>query len=179
MTRSHRLSPADLHLWRQVTETVTPLPGRERLSDAVPLPVPPKPALEAAPVAAPPPAKSTPKPPARVLNPGTVTDLDRRSAERLRRGDMTIDARLDLHGLRQDEAHPALDRFLAASQAIGRRCVLVITGKGFRDGTGVLKDQVPLWLNQAPNRARVLAIMPARPQHGGAGALYVLLKRIR
>jgi DNA-nicking Smr family endonuclease len=63
---------------------------------------------------------------------------------------------------------------------VGRRCVLVITGKGiWRSEAGILREMVPRWLNEAPNRARVLAIAHAQPRHGGQGALYVLLKRKR
>ncbi len=115
------------------------------------------------------------------LAPGTIAGVDRATAERLRRGGLVIDGRLDLHGLTQDEAHAALERFLGGSAARGRRCVLVITGKGLGDGfgRGVLRQAVPRWLNEPPNRARILAVMPAQPKHGGAGALYVLLKRKR
>ncbi len=80
----------------------------------------------------------------------------------------------------QVQAHAALDAFVAGRQQRGLRCVLVITGKGrvSREG-GVLRAEVPRWLDQSPNRARVLAITHAQPKHGGAGALYVLLKRKR
>lgn len=106
--------------------------------------------------------------------------LDRRTAERLRRGALAIDGRLDLHGMTQEEAHRALDAFLARAAQAGKRCVLVITGKGGRSlGDGVLRAAVPRWLNEAPNRGRLLAFAPAQPQHGGAGALYLLLKRRR
>ena len=82
-------------------------------------------------------------------------------------------------------AERALAAFLTRSQERGHRCVLVITGKGGErrtddfERTGVLRRMVPHWLNRAPNRARVLAFDEARAQHGGAGALYVLLKRKR
>jgi len=115
------------------------------------------------------------------LAPGVTPGVDRRSAERLRRGERRIDARLDLHGMTQDEAHRALDAFLARAEQAGWRCVLVITGKG-RPGTsaaGVLRTAVPRWLNEAPNRARLLAFTAAQPKDGGAGALYVLLRRRR
>jgi DNA-nicking Smr family endonuclease len=106
--------------------------------------------------------------------------LDRRTAERLRRGALAIEARLDLHGMTQEEAHRALDAFLARAAQAGKRSVLVITGKGGRSsGDGVLRAAVPRWLNEAPNRGRLLAFAPAQPQHGGAGALYLLLKRRR
>ena len=109
--------------------------------------------------------------------------------DRLRRGKLAPEATIDLHGLRREEAHQALAAFLGRAQAAGKRCVLVITGKGtdrsagrpreMGEETGVLKRQVPRWLNEAPNRGRIIAFVEARPQHGGAGALYVLLKRQR
>ncbi len=130
------------------------------------------------------PRRSVPRPPGAKLPdlaPGVTPGVDRRSAERLRRGERRIDARLDLHGMTQDEAHRALDAFLARAEQAGWRCVLVITGKG-RPGTsaaGVLRTAVPRWLNEAPNRARLLAFTAAQPKDGGAGALYVLLRRRR
>ena len=84
--------------------------------------------------------------------------------------------RIDLHGRTQSEAHAALLSFLHRAQAAGARFVLVITGKGLAGG-GILREQVPRWLNQPPNRGRVLAFDYAQAQHGGMGALYVLLKR--
>jgi len=100
--------------------------------------------------------------------------LDRRTAQRLKRGQTAIEARLDLHGMTQDEAHAALDRFIAAALASGKRNLLVITGK-----SGVLHGLVPRWLEDGANRARVLAFAQAHAPHGGAGALYVLLRRPR
>ncbi len=113
-----------------------------------------------------------------------MVGVDKRSVDRLRRGKLPVEARLDLHGMTQTKAEAALARFLAGAQAAGRRCVLVITGKGAREremfeSPGVLKRRVPVWLNAPANRARVLAFAAARPQHGGGGALYVLLKRQR
>jgi len=114
--------------------------------------------------------------------------LDKRTAERLRRGQLAIEARLDLHGMTQDEAHGALFSFLARSEAQGLRCLLVITGKGVRrsdghdfrgEAIGVLKHAVPRWLGEAGQRRRILALAPAQPKHGGSGALYVLLRRQR
>ena len=111
--------------------------------------------------------------------PAPGAGLDRRSAQRLRRGQMPIEARLDLHGMTQDEAHRALDRFIPEMREAGRRAVLIITGKGTSGGGGVLRQAVPRWLAEARSRPHVLAIEEARPQHGGAGALYVLLRRKR
>lgn len=128
-----------------------------------------------------PPAPPPPKPrPASELTVGRLADMDKRLAERLRRGQLPIEGKLDLHGLTQEEAHDQLGGFIAISQKQGRRCILVVTGKGmWREGAGILRENVPRWLNERPNRARVLAIAQAQPQHGGTGALYVLLKRLR
>ena len=112
------------------------------------------------------------------LSHGRAAGIDRRSADRLRRGHLPIEGKLDLHGLTQEKAAMRLADFLERAESQGKRCLLVITGKGLASG-GILRDQVPRWLNQAPNRGRVLAFDYARPQHGGAGALYVLLKRRR
>ena len=80
----------------------------------------------------------------------------------------------------QDEAHQALDRFVADAHEEGRRVLLVVTGKGLgRAEGGVLRAAVPRWLEEGPCRPKVLAHAPARPKHGGAGALYLLLRRRR
>lgn len=188
------LSPDDQRLWQHVAGQVTPLTGRDRLhSRAAELlqeeltaeqgqhPIPQKrrptgtaPTHRA--TAAPPPRAQPPAP----LTHGSRDGLDRRKAERLRRGKLPIEATLDLHGLRQAEAHRRLERFLADSQAVGKRCVLVVTGKGVhKEEGGVLRANVPRWLNEAPNRSRVLSFDYAQQKHGGTGALYVLLRRRR
>jgi DNA-nicking Smr family endonuclease len=137
---------------------VTPLPGR--------------PAIPAPPIEAPslgPEALPAPPAPKR-----TGRGLDRRTAERLRRGELPIEARLDLHGMTQEEAHTALARFLGRAHAAGQRCLLVITGKG-----AVLREAVPRWLGEGETRDRILASSAAQPRHGGGGALYILLRRLR
>jgi DNA-nicking Smr family endonuclease len=176
------LSPEDADLWRAVTRDTRPLRGRN--PPRPPERPAPKPAAPPKPVAspAPPPAaKAEPRtepPPA--LRAGAPAGVDRRLAERLRRGQLEIEDRIDLHGLTQDEAHARLNAFLAAASRAGRRCVLVITGTGaWREGGGVLREAVPRWLNEAPVRLLVLAIAKAQPRHGGGGALYLLLKRRR
>jgi len=112
-----------------------------------------------------------------VLTPGAVIGVDRRLADRLKRGRLPIDATLDLHGLTQNEAHAAVQGFIARSAERGRRTLLIVTGKGRRDGAGVLKSALPRWLNEAPLREDILALAEARPEHGGSGAFYVLLRR--
>lgn len=100
--------------------------------------------------------------------------IDRRTLQRLKRGNLAIAARLDLHGMTQSEAHAALARFLARAQDDGARAVLVITGR-----SGVLHGAVPRWLREGENRARVLAAARADTRHGGEGALYLMLRRRR
>ena len=111
---------------------------------------------------------------------GTSADVDARTMDRLRRGRLRPEARLDLHGLTQDKAHSALDRFIVQAQSSGVRSIIIITGKGrVSEGGGVLRNQVPQWLNAPGIRPRILAFSPAQPRDGGAGALYVLLRRQR
>jgi DNA-nicking Smr family endonuclease len=114
--------------------------------------------------------------------PPPLMPIDRRLKQRLARGQIEIDGRIDLHGRTLNEAHAALLRFLHRAQGEGARIVLVITGKGGPDperGRGVLRRQVPLWLTLPDLRSYVLAVEEAHIAHGGAGALYVRLRRGR
>jgi DNA-nicking Smr family endonuclease len=95
------------------------------------------------------------------------------------RGKQAIDARLDLHGLTQSEAHSALLRFLRNAQALDARLLLVITGKGRGGEPGVLRRQVPQWLSLPEFRTFVVGFEDAHITHGGEGALYVRLRRSR
>ncbi|MEX2631796.1 MAG: Smr/MutS family protein [Tistlia sp.] len=191
--------PPDMDLWQRVAREVTPIkrdrtggllvpPPEETAFEDLPADVP-----DAGPRARPVPVTVRPEqlfqgrgpfPPVTLpakpaLSHGSLADLDRRTAQRLQRGRLPIEATLDLHGLSQQAAHEALNGFVARSVGLGRRCVLIVTGKGRGEEPGVLRRQTPLWLNQAPLRAHVLAFDFARPEHGGLGALYLLLKRKR
>ncbi len=110
---------------------------------------------------------------------GNIQGLDPRVLQRLRKGDYAFRTHLDLHGLTKPEAKEALERFLAEAQRAGHRCVLVVTGRGLhsKDQLPVLKESVQHWLTRGRAAARVLAFATARPQDGGAGAIYVLLRR--
>lgn len=113
--------------------------------------------------------------------------LDRKTSTRLKRGKLSPEARIDLHGMTQAEAYPALSGFVRRSHAAGHRLVLVITGKGKeRDESGpiparrgVLRHQVPQWLRSGGLGPLVLHITEAHARHGGHGALYVYLRRNR
>jgi len=130
------------------------------------------------------------------LVPGQLAGLDRRSGEKLRKGQMAVEAKLDLHGMTQEGAHALVTRFIEAQHATGARCVLIVTGKGgraadplqpkavpgrftFSGGRGILKEALPRWLNEPRLRPHIIAVQPASRAHGGAGAVYVLLKRKR
>ncbi len=109
-----------------------------------------------------------------------MAGVDRRTGQKLRRGQMPVEARIDLHGMTQTEAHRALTAFVDRQWFAGKRCVMVVTGKGSgQEGGGVLRRMVPRWLNEGSTRTKVLAFDYARQRDGGAGALYVLLKRKR
>jgi len=105
--------------------------------------------------------------------------LDRNTDKRLKRGQMEIEGRIDLHGHNRDAAYELLRNFVTREAERGSRCVLVITGKGRGDAPGVLRMAVPQWLSEMPLRDHVLRFYTAQPQHGGGGALYVLLRRRR
>jgi DNA-nicking Smr family endonuclease len=178
--RNRRPSREERALWREAMRGVRalrqgrPLPPPEAPPDAAPAAAPqPRPLARSR--AAPPAAAPAPPP----LAAGEAVGVDRRLAERLKRGQLPIEATLDLHGLTQAEAHASLDRFVRAAVARGARTVLVVTGKGRGEGVGVLRAAVPRWLNEAALREHLLAFAPARPEHGGAGALYILLRRRR
>lgn len=178
--RARELSPDEAELFHEILKDAKPLKKRS----SVPPSAPPAPSPAAKPVTTPrTPREIAPKPaPPPSLPPldhGKAAGLDKRTHERFRRGEMAIDGTLDLHGMTQDMAHRALARFVERAAAAEQRVLLIVTGKGGREGTGVLKAEVPRWLNESGLRPLILAIHRARPQHGGEGALYVLLKRKR
>ena len=112
------------------------------------------------------------------LREGDHAGLDKKTRQKLLRGNQTVDARIDLHGHNAQQAEIRLRAFIQKSASVGHRCVLVITGKGVR-GEGVLRRHVPLWLKQPPLDSIVLAISNAIPKDGGTGAVYVMLRRNR
>jgi DNA-nicking Smr family endonuclease len=179
----------DDELWWQIASTITPLNHRRRVPSAQPATKDDDseaPLRQARPVVPPPRAATARKPTHAELSHDRLSDLDKRTGQKLVRGKLPLEGRLDLHGLTQEQAHGRLARFIATSAEAGKRCVLVITGKGMKprsdkkEGeTGVLRQAVPRWLNSAELRPLVLAIRYAQAKDGGEGALYVLLKRRR
>lgn len=181
--RRHRaLSDDERVLWDSVAKQVKPL-RRKRVVKALveedasvvakpaaprkpPMPAPPAPIARPAPPPVPP-----------------LAPLGRRERSQLSRGRKDIDARLDLHGMTQHRAHAALATFLHRASHDGLSFVLIITGKGRTVGPeserGILRRQVPLWLGLPEFRALVVGFEEASIGHGGAGALYVRVRRMR
>jgi DNA-nicking Smr family endonuclease len=180
--RARRALSADEHaLWSQVTQSIAPLRKAPLLRDPEPEEPPPDRAKPPAPSPSSPAPAPRPPPPPRAP---ALAPFDRRLKQRLARGREAIDGTIDLHGLTQAQAHAALVRFLRAARAGDARMVLVITGKGargddFAADRGVLRRQVPLWLNSNALRDHVIGFDAAHAAHGGDGALYVRVRRRR
>ena len=178
--RSRRLTAEELQLWTLVARGVTPLKGRVHMVEATPAPEEAPMRREAPSLAQPEPrtvARTTPGLP-------PLAPLDRRTVSAVRRGRRDIEAVIDLHGMRQNEAHDALRGFLHRAQGAGQKFVLVITGKGAPgaeagsfEERGVLRRVVPHWLRLPDLRPLVVGFEEAGPHHGGGGALYVRLRR--
>jgi DNA-nicking Smr family endonuclease len=130
--------------------------------------------------------KEPPKKKSRATGP---TGVNGATQDRLRRGLLEPEARIDLHGMTQSSAHRSLFAWLAAAHARGFRLVLVVTGKGnpkndenapwMMSPRGVLKQMVPRWLNEPELAALIASVQPAHARHGGGGALYVYLRKAR
>ena len=173
-----RLTDEEIALWAEVAKSVA------RRRGAAPPPTaqaksatPPR---EGDGASAEPPSAAPPKP--RAAPP--LAPLERRLKRDLSRGRAEIDSAIDLHGMNQAQAHQALRGFLVHMQTQGAKLVIVVTGKGGRQGStewfderGVLRRLVPQWLREADMRAVVLGFEEAGRAHGGAGALYVRLRR--
>lgn len=179
--RRRRLSAEEIELWLSVAKTVAPRQGRA-LPQPAPIVSPEPAAVEAAPASAARTIAAIPSPTARKTAPPPLAPLERRLRQRLARGQAGPDAAIDLHGLRRQEAFVALRQFLSRAQRDGAKLVLVVTGKGERgsglDGeAGVLRRSVPQWLRGPDYHAIVVGFEEAARPHGGAGALYVRLRR--
>lgn len=183
MSRKPRLPELedDEELFAAALKDATPLKGRVRTSQPTP-----QTALRVSSSTEPRPARPRPATPLPDLKPETRAHPDRATAEKMRRGQLPVEASLDLHGMTLARAEPALATFLAQSQAQGLRLVLVVTGKGTRVdrdtgriAEGAIRREFPHWLNAEKNRHRIVAYRAAHVRHGGGGAFYVLLKRQR
>jgi DNA-nicking Smr family endonuclease len=178
---ARRLSPEERALWRKVVATVRPLAGA-----AAPDPEPQAEAETKATSAQPPARPPTARPSTRKAQPGTT--LDSTWDRRLSRGLVTPDRIVDLHGHGLASAYATLDSRLEAAIAAGDRLVLLITGKppthhghhAVRPAVrGAIRQAVGDWLAASRHAADIAAVRNAHPRHGGAGALYIVLRRKR
>lgn len=204
------LEPNEQDLWQKVTEAVKPLGDRSAMADLLKAETPKSPAATSKlarskakaakaalhptghPAHSPTQARRAKPPPA----PHDAGTLDGGLQRKLRRGRIDPDAKIDLHGLNQAQAHIRLRQDLPRLRTQGVRCLLVVTGKGSAstlarhtlhgdrisetpERRGVLRDNLPRWLAEAEFRPHVAAIRPAHPRHGGGGAFYVWLRRQR
>lgn len=196
-----RVRPEELELWQQVARTAQRI--RPEAATRAPAPVPPpEPMIRNPRSTLPMPRiedfqigqKAAGTPPAHDVLPGlservatAPVQMDKKAFHRMKRGKLIPEAKIDLHGMTMERAHPALTGFILRSHAAGLRLVLVVTGKGKdRDSGGpipvrhgVLRHNVPQWLRMAPLGPLVLQITEAHLKHGGGGAYYVYLRRQR
>jgi DNA-nicking Smr family endonuclease len=212
MRRRREPSPVEMALWGEVARSVKPLKGRKAKAAAPPTsagdfallletdpaqPIQPAPDATAKPRHAGAAAKPVPRSHIATKPAPPFAPLERKLRLALRRGSRRVEAVMDLHGMRQDQAHAALEAFLHRSAGQGASLVLVVTGKGFGKGLGkgsgnaataarsfepweergVLRRLVPHWLGLPPLRLLVAGFEEAEPNHGGSGALYVRLRR--
>lgn len=165
------LSDEDRVLWNLVARSAKPLKGKRAVEIPELSPVSMEEAME---TVAPKPVASPPSRPKQSVS----HSLDKPTHDKLAKGRLPIEGRVDLHGMSQEQAYSLLLSFLHRAHAGGIRYVLVITGKGSSSGgEGVLRRAVPAWLSTAPFRPLVSSHDHAARNHGGAGALYVRLRR--
>ena len=194
---SRFLAPDEAELWDYATRSLAKVKAKQRVTaKATADEAPPRrqaapPDRDASPVrragsgAAP--GRSPPPAAGPVARAPPMADFDRREARRIAGGKAEVDARIDLHGLRQRDAHGRLRAFLFDAHARGLKTVLVITGKGGSERTsgasaedqprGVLRRNVPHWLREADIQSIVVSFTEAGARHGGTGALYIRLRR--
>ncbi|MGD1881400.1 MAG: Smr/MutS family protein [Paracoccaceae bacterium] len=191
-----RLRADELELWRKVTTSAVPLDKRRSFtSDDIDLgsDKPPERSVSLADFEKAPEARKNGGPRQSksltriALAPADMLRMDKKVFSQLKRGKSKPEARIDLHGMTIDQAHPSLSRFILSAHSEGKRLILVITGKGKQkdqDGPipvrlGVLRQQVPQWLSLPPLSSVVLQVTEAHTRHGGGGAYYVYLRRNR
>jgi DNA-nicking Smr family endonuclease len=196
MARDRNLSPDEAKLWRKVAKStkaykalpvadeVLPPPATVTLAALMPAPELPHVALKRAKA-----ARLVPSPARAPVQPKALPPIaDAGGHKKVRRGKLDIDARIDLHGMRQIEAQTALTGIIARTRDSGGRCLLVVTGKGrpvdpgedfITPQPGVIRRRLPEWLDSAGIREHVSGFAQANAKDGGSGAFYVLLKAKR
>lgn len=188
------LNADDLALWQRVTDRTEKLDLKGLFTAEIDAAPPSAPALRKAKTVMMGKPVGRARPPSNNLMPSIAdqvqkapVQMDQKAFGKLKRGKLKPEGRIDLHGMTLDRAHPALSRFIMSSHRQGKRLVLVITGKGKQRDEGgpipvrmgVLRHQVPQWLQMAPLASVILQVSQAHISHGGGGAYYVYLRRQR
>ena len=179
-SRRRDIDAAEKKLWRHVTRNVTPYHSLNKTE----IESEPSSTSERASQTRPSSSanKNTPKSTSHVMpiTLGATANIDRRTSMKFKRGKLSIDGQIDLHGLTLRQAHDAFNDFVRRSYTRQDRCILVITGKG-RGGEkfGKIRRELPHWINESSLRSYVLAVSEAQIRDGGSGAFYILLKRKR
>lgn len=172
------LNPDGEDLWAEITQSITKLPQPEE-PPAKPLIMPEiRPTVDLTAVYG---GETLSD-----LQNGNTDNMDNQTARRFKRSEFPVEATLDLHGKTEDQAFEAVDEFIRRSWLSGKRCVVIVTGKGYHqedsdyfNPKGKLKERVPLWLNRRELRPLILAYRHPEAKLGGSGALYILLRRKR
>lgn len=187
MKKSNRpLSDTERAEWDAIARTITPLAKPRRVPTPEPAARTPKTAMAPTPPSAIASA-AAPARPAMPVRASKLPPVEPRVLRALKRGQLALDARLDLHGETQASAHRRLESFLTSARRRGQRVVLIVTGKGLPADAGsgndsqrgVLRRMLPVWLAAEPFASWVLGLSPAGPAHGGGGAFYLALRRER
>lgn len=180
MARERKLTREERILWLKVARAARPLPERlDSMDEDVDQGNGPEPATGGGrPAIQPQPQARRSRALAPIGQPPPLNPIERPVRRKIARGRLALEARIDLHGMMQAEAHDLLHAFLLSAHERGLRHVLVITGKGSSFGSeGILKRAVPQWLAHRDFRGLVSGYETAARGHGGEGALYVRLKR--
>ncbi len=183
--KERKLSAEDRILWGKVAKSTRPMPGRmadiEAFEAALQAEAEREESARVAKAKSVPPSVETQEAPAPAKQPaGRHHPLERPVKRKIARGHLALEARIDLHGLFQSEAHGMLLDFLMRAHSRGLRHVLVITGKGSSMGSeGALKRAVPLWFSKPEFRFLISSYETAAQHHGGEGALYIRLSRLK
>jgi DNA-nicking Smr family endonuclease len=185
MGKRERDRDEDAELWARIASTTSPLKARRIAAK----PASAKPKAPERQKRTEQPAKPKAKAQPELVRGSVEAALDRQTSRRLESGRLAVEARLDLHGMKQKDAHAALKRFLKWASSKDLRHVLVITGKGAasderksfyeEESRGVLRQAVPHWLASPELAAMVVSFSPAPRRLGGEGALYVRLRKAR
>ncbi|MEF0940551.1 Smr/MutS family protein [Rhizobium sp. BR 362] len=181
-TKERKLSTDERILWGKVAKSTRPMPGRladiEAFDEVLAAEAQAEETARAAKAAV---SADPQTPPAPGKQPsGTHHPLERPVKRKIAKGRLALEARIDLHGLIQSEAHAMLLDFLLRAHQRGLRHVLVITGKGSSMGSeGALKRAVPMWFSKPEFRFLISSYETAAQHHGGDGALYIRLSRLK